>query len=175
MEKNRVFSPMYSNIDTFSSFSSFSASSPFIGIDIPALIETAKRQSFVEGIKKGAEDTIKTLDNAIADYIDNFILVNTKIVDFVKSVIEKEKKDSIKLIEARANFHYLTSGLINSLFIVETDIENELWLAQLLSSLSKKVLEEYKYVAEIRFINKKGKELENSFIDSEFPAIRSFN
>jgi hypothetical protein len=175
MEKNRVFAPINSNIDTFSSFSSFSASSPFIGIDIPGLIETAKRQSFVEGVKKGTEETIKTLDNAIADYIDNFILVNTKIVDFVKSIIEKEKKDSIKLIEARANFHYLTSGLINTLFIIETDIENELWFVQLLSSLSKKVLEEYKYIAEIRFINKKGKELEEGFINSEFPAQRSFH
>ncbi len=178
MEKNRVFSRITKempDIGGFATFSSFSSSPPFSDFDIQALIDTAKSQSFVEGFMKGQEEAIGTVDEFVTAQIEKFILLNTKITDFVKKVVERHKTDKIKLVEARVNFNHLTSGIVSILFIIESDIEQELWFAQLLSRLGKIVLEQDKHIAELRFINQKGKKINKGLINSEFPRKRLFS
>lgn len=178
MIKNRVFTPKEaSDVEKFGSFSAFRSSSPFEGPDVKTLLEFAKSQSFFEGFKTGVDKgynlALKNLEANITKRLDSYILLNTKIVDFITAEIKgKFKPEEFKLVETRANFYKFSEGLINIVFVIEAEIENQLWLASLLSGLEKKIFEEDDTICELMFINKKGKEIDTELLYCNYPFFR---
>ncbi len=174
MQKNRVFSNNIErpNVDKFATFSAFTGVLSFNGPDIQSLIDIVKQQSFTEGFRKGVDSTYKQLDTAIRKEIDGYVLLNTRIAAFLKKEIEgKYSPDVFKLTEVRANFFKITSGLISMVFLIETDIEHELWFSSLLAGLERKIFEEEKMLAELMFINIKGKEMDKDLLECNYPYL----
>ena len=182
MAKNRVFPSLSQgtpNLDAFASFSGFSTQSPFSGLDVGSLVETAKQEGFFAGFDAGYDQGVKSiinkLDKYITDLLDQHILLNTRITDFVKKEIEsKFQTEGFVLKEARASFNDFSSKNIKILFIIETEIENELWFASLLSNLEKKIFEENNSIAELMYINQRDKELDRGLVESNYPSKREF-
>ena len=181
MIKNRVFPIKETlNVEKFNSFSAFENSSPFEGPDVKTLLDFAKSQSFIEGyqtgVDKGYNLALKNIEANITKQLDNYILLNTKIADFIAEEIKvKFKLEEFKLIETRANFYKFSGGLVNIVFVIETEIENQLWLASLLSGIEKKIFEEDKMICELMFINKKGKEVDTELLCCNYPFFRKIN
>lgn len=177
---NRVFSKYpTSDIQAFSTFSAFTETIPFKGPSIKEVLEKAKKQSFLDGYKlgidKGCDLALNGMEKIVTRKMDDYILLNTRIVDFVQREIKgKFKNEKFKLVETRANFFKFLEDSIDIVFIIETDMENIKWFSSLLIGLEKEVLEKENSIAELRCLNKKDKEVNCELLASDYPFVRSF-
>ncbi len=167
------------DVQSFSGYSAFSYSQSFRGQDIASLLslEMAKRQSFQEGYEKGVEKGVeavsKSLMATVRKQLDSYLAINTRIVDYIKDSIENNfESNQMRFIEARADLSLFLSAQIKILFIVEGEIENETWIASLLSDLSVSVFEEVEIFPELLFINQRSKELDRTAIEASYPSVR---
>ena len=127
-------------------------------------VEKAKREGATEAVKKISVEIIKQMQS--------YANLITKIVDFVYKVSKDEFKDKeFKIIEGRTNFCFETRR-INILFVIDANFENELFFSNMLNDISKMVLEEDNFIAELFYINKKNTDLDVSLINNEYPFVR---
>lgn len=154
----------------------------FQGQDLAQLfaLQIAKKQSFKDGFNAGIEEGVETIGNLlIADLrkqFDNYMAINTRIVDYVKEIIDKKEKfEDCQFIKARADLSFFSTKEIKIMFIVDTTIKNELKLSSLLNDISMNVFDEENIFPELLILNKKNKEIDEVAIEASYPSFRVYS
>jgi len=171
---NRVKSYLDSKeLDNFLSYSAVSNLGLFSGPQgIDNLISDYIKQREEAARQEGVKEVIEKLVSRIRAQTENYMLLITRIVDFIYELIGKDfKEKDIKIIEARTNF-YLETQWINVLFVIDADSENELAFSQMLSDIQRFILEKEHHIAEIFYVNTRDATIDKDSVYADYPYIR---
>lgn len=138
-------------------------------------INTYRKNEEEKAKKEGYAEAFTKIAKTIKKKIDNYISSLTEIADIVSSVTKEAFKDEeLKITAIRTNF-YFDTGRINILFIIDGDIEREVRFCSILNEVEKFILEEENLIAELFYINRRGKELDEESIKRDYPFVRKIN
>ena len=173
--ENRI--KTFVNQEIASSFSNYSLSSRLKLFEGPQEIETLISKHIKDREQKakreGYQAALEEIGAEARKQIDQYIFLVNKIAGIVRDVVTKKfPENELKILESRTNFHF-DSFHIDILFMIETSLEKEFEFTQILNAIKSFVLQEDQFVAELFYLNIRGKELDQCSIDNDYPFLRA--
>jgi len=134
-----------------------------------------KAQDLKRAEEKGYKKAHKEIEENIKKIVDGYLILVTKIADFINDIAKKEFEGfDIKIIETRTNFYFLTQR-ISLLFIVDGSFNSEKEFSTLLNQAEQEFLEKGNILTELLYLNCRKENLDHETIEHDYPFKRKID
>ncbi len=133
------------------------------------LLENEIAKAKQVGYESGYRDANTEIESRIKKRIETYISSVIKVGALAHSLAAKL---NVKITHFFVNFCFDT-GAIDTMFVIDSPVEDEILFSQVLDEAEQKILKEDKFIAEALFVNKRNKDIDFATLKNNYPF--SFN
>lgn len=171
--KDFVSDNISNDFDTYSSVAKLELFEALGNVSsLESLVREFIKKREEEAKKQGIKETIETIEKEVRSQIEGYILLLTKIVDFVKDSVNKVGLASkVEIVSSRTNFFFDTKW-ISILFVIKSEIQTEIDFSNLLTQVQNIIFQKEGFLSELLYVNSQKTKIDEMALSADYPYFR---